>query len=153
MAIIGTTSSEKQCLLAHFSDPLALTIVEDVSDDIIQIEGKTFTSKEQVEFVGFYDWLRTDSGLIVGVRHWPFDFARYVFEYVADKPYADISEDGSSFSILFLKHQRINEENSDDQMFTKNRIFHSDSEHLMTFSMDPFTEDDLQLLCSAERRF
>lgn len=135
-----------RCLLVFFLEKLTLGIAESTESHIVQLGEKQFVTHEQVEFVGFYDWLRTDSGLIVGVRHWPFDFARYIFPHVLGKPYAQISDDQSSFSILFSQQYAINERISDDQMFASNKIFCHADEYFMTFSLEAFTIDDIQFL-------
>src|SRR6266536_1010926 len=53
----------------------------------VAVEGVVFRETDSLDFTGFYDWLRSTDGRLLGVRYSPFDgFATGLLESVAAKP-------------------------------------------------------------------
>src|SRR5947207_1211833 len=91
----------------------------------ITCEGQKFEDSGLGDWTGFYDWLRNESGLIIGVRFWPFETA---------KPFLRAQESGSNISVergallvFFGSSRNFVNEISDDQDFEAARVLKSRS--------------------------
>src|SRR5947208_10883942 len=80
------------------------------------------------DWTGFYDWLRTDGGAIVGVRYWPFEKTEFLLRTVARR--SGIVEDTRGALLVFFGGEReFNEELSDDQAFEESRVLSFSGRH------------------------
>lgn len=103
----------------------------------ILIEGNEYMEIPIGYFNGFYDWLRNASGYIIGVRYFPFEDSSFLLDELGELEYLRTDKNKDSINICFLDetHCLIDEEASNDQDFSENRIFKS-SEGKFLFIFD-----------------
>jgi hypothetical protein len=94
--------------------------------------------------IGHYDWLRSSSGQILGVRYWPFDDSIHsrAVQILKAKcqslDYAFVDADPRYLSILFSKAKDIDDTISNDQDMGENGIYSAKGERIaLCFEIDP----------------
>jgi hypothetical protein len=103
------------------------------------------TSKNNDGFIGFFDWLRNNNGLITGIRLCFFEHQLYN-EYLIKFPYVKPSFENKCMEILF-EGNTYNADLSGDQDFINNYVYESaNGEYLFTFGLDHLTEEELNSL-------
>lgn len=120
-----------------------------ISNDILNLKGVSYTmdvnSKENKGFIGFFDWLRNDSGLIKGIRLCFFEHQAYN-SFLIKFSYVRPSFENKCMEILF-EGDTYNFELSGDQDFTNNYVYESaNGEYLFTFGLDHLTKKELSSL-------
>ncbi len=100
----------------------------------IEIDGTLYAQTKAADWQGFYDWMRTTGGEVVGVRLW--------LDEDGDKRLLAIQCDGVEVDatrrlvqIWFTKLRQCDQSQSDDQDFGGNRLFRSfDGSLALTFN-------------------
>jgi hypothetical protein len=92
------------------------------------------------DFTGFYDWLRTDDGTIVGVGFQPLIDEKDEIELLTNEflkfSYIVKSEDVDEIDIFFSDNRKYNPSKSADQDFRNSRIYKSsDGEFAVSFGL------------------
>lgn len=87
--------------------------------------GNLFTRYYLENDNGFYDWLRSAEGDVIGVRWFPYenDALKKCASYIKDLKNITINEDFLEISIQFFEPRSINESRSRDQDFLENNIY------------------------------
>jgi hypothetical protein len=86
--------------------------------------GKNYKDVGLGEFTGFYDWLRSSDGRLLGVRYWPQEDNVALFEAMAQKSFAKVSEAGA-LDIRFVEQGVVDDASSCDQEFQYDAVFHA----------------------------
>ena len=102
-------------------------------------------SKKNEGFIGFFDWLREDESIIVGVRMCLFEHHNYnsIFK---ELPYINSTNNDKWKEILFGENLIYDASLSGDQDFTNNYIYKSENGYLFTFGLDYLQENELESL-------
>jgi len=103
----------------------------------IEIDGALYVQTKAADWQGFYDWMRTRRGTVVGVRLW--------LDEDGDKRLLAVQCDGVEIDatrglvqIWFTRERECDEGQSDDQDFGGNRLFRSfDGSLALTFNPFP----------------
>lgn len=118
-----------------------------IVDEVLTVKGIRFimepNSKNNEGFIGFFDWLRNDNGLVKGIRLCFFEHQGFN-EFLTNLKYVNPSFENKCMEILF-EGDYFNHELSGDQDFTNNYVYQSESgEYLFTFGLDNLTEKELE---------
>lgn len=97
------------------------------------------------EWTGFYDWLRTDVGMLIGVRYWPFEQAEFLLRAVPEEGAIRLDQRGALL-IFFSDQRRFAEHLSDDQAFEESRIFSSAGEYSILFGCSAVSSEENGML-------
>ncbi|WP_422014362.1 hypothetical protein [Roseateles sp.] len=112
--------------------PRFYSIQEDLHSELL-LNGEAFTDSGSGDWLGFYDWLRTKSDEVIGVRIW------------VDKPNRHLSnaarclnvasaKNNFPFVIYFSSDREFEDIKSCDQEFGSNMLFLSSEKFAFTFS-------------------
>lgn len=134
------------CLNNQFKLYYSSTLVH---ADVLRLDGIDYlvddNSKENEGFIGFFDWLRNDNRLIMGIRLCFFEHQKYN-DFLIQLPYVTATFDNKCMEILF-EEGSFNSDLSGDQDFSDNYVYQSESgEYLFTFGLDNLTNDELKNL-------
>jgi len=111
------------------------------------------------DWTGFYDWLRQDSGHIVGVRYSPFEQTEFLIKAVEGLTYVVIPEPKRCIEVYFSPgsgSRGVDRSESDDQTFGSNRIFYSGEEkgrYLISFDTRRLSESEMQSIRTSKARW
>lgn len=110
----------------------------------IFVEGEIFSEVGFGNWTGFYDWLRTSEGFVIGVRYTPFERLLLDSASILALPYVAVDSTEWRLEILFSKRRDWVEEMSDDQAFIHNAVFRSaKGEFALSFDLSNRTENEL----------
>lgn len=130
------------CLIVLLRPQIELGIMDHCPGHQVLIDQTQFCETDHGEITGHYDWIR-DSGKVVGIRYWPFDFTEFMFDVVAKLPYVVISPHRSNFEIYFSSIPKPASGRSDDQHFGCNKIYFSpQGDSLITFGTGTLTRTE-----------
>lgn len=120
-----------------------------ISTDILKIDGvfynKDSSSKQNDGFIVFFDWLRADEQIIVGIRICYFENLPYN-KLLMSLPYMRPTFESKCVELLFGE-SAYPPDISGDQDFTNNYVFKSEGdEYLFTFGLDHLTDKELNCL-------
>jgi hypothetical protein len=133
---------KKDFLFIFLETDIKLFIGSNLSEDVnILYDNKNFVEISIGHFNGFYDWLRNYSGLIIGVRYFPFEDSNFLLKELVQLKYSKTDEHSIDIYFVEEQHRSINEDISDDQKFGGNRIFKSsEGKYLLTFEITEVEE-------------
>lgn len=137
-------------LLLLLKDHPEVSIRDDKPSGRMDAFGERFRQvvfdREQVDFLGFYDWLRDTSGVLVGLR---LSLGTHAVEARTRFPQWDyISwESDRTFRVMLAIDRHVDENNSFEQAFGDSRLFENRlGEILLSIQADFLTPHDLRLL-------
>jgi hypothetical protein len=117
-------------------------------DQEVRVGGEVFTlirGSDEAELNGFYDFLRTSNGEVVGIRFLPigdFDFVSQTA--TAGQRLRIQGHHPPSLLIFFDQHQNYNDADSDDQEFGYNFLYGSPTGQLaVTFSLERLSKGEM----------
>lgn len=149
-----------QLLLLFLRENLVLRYAHGPLKRLFTTFGNTY--REQTKYggsTGHYDWLRSASGDVQGVRHWPFDDKELapVIEPLLNAcrslPYARV-ENGKHVKLFFTSSPRIDEDASQDQDLSNNGIYRSDAgEFLLYFDTSALSPNERNSLARIAKEF
>jgi len=134
-------------LVVALKSPVQLFLSRDEIGTALSLGGTAFREVDALDFTGFYDWLRTSEGEILGVRYSPFEgCADELLETGRRLEYTQV-EDQRSLLIFFSERRTVDTQRSVNQDFGGNRVFVS-VEHLyaLTFNADRLSDRDVSTL-------
>ncbi len=101
------------------------------------------------DWTGFYDFLRNDKGIIIGIRYWPDEEAMFICDLIRHLPYAKVSEKKEWIEFYFTTDRDYISALSTDQQFTGNWILKSRSgKYAITFRIDILIDTEKQRILS-----
>ena len=110
----------------------------------IRFDDELYRDKGFGDSTGFYDWLRSAGGKIIGLRYWPFEDTAFLVDAMRPLQYVTASADRSFVEIYFGELREFDEQMSDDQDFGNAKVFGSDDgSWALTFDVTGL--DDLEM--------
>ena len=142
-----------ESLLVVLSEPLSIFPLEGSVGQTIAIGGKRFKDSGLGDWVGFYDWLRTMSGVIVGVRTWLLDDpgVEEIRRQLGKNSAVQLC--GKEVRVFFSDDREFDDSKSADQGFGIHKVMSSDGLLALTYDLDFLTVEELAMLRSACRDF
>ena len=104
---------------------MALAFVSGLPEDGFDLDGEWYCDLGYGDWSGFYDWLRSSEGSVLGVRYWP-DIWNLV-NTLSRFQYVERSRTGSYCEIFFSSRRDFDRKRSADQAFIYDKLFRSDS--------------------------
>lgn len=129
-------------------DKFFLFYVSEISfPEVILINNRKYSidkdSKENLGFIGFFDWLRKNESSIVGIRISFFEHHGYN-KILSNFAYLNVVD--GNCELLFV-NENYKQEISGDQDFTNNFVYMSeDNQPVFTFGLDHLSKDELDSL-------
>ncbi|MBW8847785.1 MAG: ubiquinone/menaquinone biosynthesis methyltransferase [Burkholderiales bacterium] len=115
--------------------PPAIHALDHVPERALQLDDEEFNDAGLGDFIGFYDWLRSREGRVIGVCLWPLLDEKsadlQAFDQCAN---VESAHDGAQLSIYFGDERIFDLAESGDQDFGDNRLFVGSSRHVLTFN-------------------
>lgn len=133
------TDGSDRCLIVVLKEEVELLLARECPERSFTVNNTVFKDVGYGDFLGFYDWLRNTQQRVVGVRHHVFDEFKLPFGRFKELPYAEVFEYPKVFSLslYFGADRDIEEQSSDDQCFTDNRVYRSElDEYAISFSVE-----------------
>lgn len=91
-------------------------------------------------WTGFFDWLRTERGNVIGVRYWPFENTEFLLRLVSGAPF---EIDPAGALLIFLSSNRCFDQTlSDDQSFEEARLFSASGTYSILFGCSNLTVEE-----------
>lgn len=134
----------KACILVCLYDKPAILRIDRIGMEVT-IENDRFHRIEGDDFHGFYDWLRTPNGKIMGVRYFLFDDYEYIADKIKGLSYVCVDEStsgGRNILIFFGNDHNFDEELSCDQLFAGDYVFKSER-GFFAFSFENSEDEEL----------
>jgi hypothetical protein len=119
------TTPKGEFLLVVFRPELTLALLEVQPPSGFAIAGATYRVVPTDDYAGFYDWLRSRTGRIIGVRYWLQDGS--VLTALSRRAYVHVPPDRRCIEIFFGKSRESDEARSNDQAFGGVSHFVADS--------------------------
>src|SRR5258708_4999917 len=111
-------------------------MTETVISDNICIDSIEYRDLGRGDWTGFYDFLRTRDGRIIGIRYAPLLDDASLLSHLRGKPYASVLPN-ATVELFFSTDRSFVPEFSSHQDFVDNMIFRSDSgAYALTFGPD-----------------
>jgi hypothetical protein len=102
------------------------------------------------DWTGFYDWLRSADGNLLGVRYTPSEGTEFLVEYMSKLSYVNADPSGH-IEIYFSEERVIDAKLSCDQEFLYDAVFRSDDgDYAIGFGIEELNETDLNSLQNAD---
>ncbi|MGH2350497.1 MAG: hypothetical protein ACRDI2_00175 [Chloroflexota bacterium] len=134
-------------VMVAFRPSLTLAVLDGEPPEGITVEGITYVDAGFGDWCGFYDWLRSETGALVGVRSWPDEACAVILEKVEGLPYVEVDRDLKNFSIWFTDDRKLDPEASASQNFGDNRVMGSPTgEYAMSFGTAWLSDADYDTL-------
>ncbi|MBC8111929.1 MAG: hypothetical protein H7Y04_12785 [Verrucomicrobia bacterium] len=128
-----------------FEEKESFFIIEGQPPDEITAKGKKYENVDDTFVLGFYDWLRTDEGKVVGVRLYPFSDSYFPYLQFKDFERTIVIEDGK-IEIYFFNEMYFSEDKSGDQSFSSSKILRSTDSFLLAFDLYYLDEAEIEQL-------
>ena len=136
--------SKIQCFL---NQSFSLFLTDKPIPKRFDINESIFQDTELGDFLGFYDWLRNDEELVIGVRFIPFERIDFLYQYSKQLDYVTIEKENKYLEIFFRNVEYFNEWDSNDQDFGECRIFKNmNNQLLISFDAENLNENELLIV-------
>jgi len=126
-------------LLVVLGPRLILSLLEDPPSREFGVSGERYRilpGSESNDLPGFYDWLRTPEGKVIGVRFSPTGDAADVVGAAPSTDYLRKEPSEASLEVYFGAERTFDPDLSGDQSFGSNRIYRSaDGQWAITFGL------------------
>ena len=141
-----TASQYDRLLVAFHKQPVFTLAKRSSKKQYVRIDSTEYYQVTDYDWTGFFDWLRSPTGNVIGVRYSPFEEFRFVFKAICDVSDVLVT-DKLSIEVYFGDNRDVDPENSSDQDFGKNEVYTStDGKVLIAFGTSHLNEDELQTL-------
>ncbi|HEY1270216.1 MAG TPA: hypothetical protein VGH16_23365 [Candidatus Binatia bacterium] len=90
----------------------------------VTIDSTEYLQVTDYDWTGFFDWLRSASGEVIGVRYYAFEEFRFVFKAIPDIPNVLVTG-YSAAEFYFGENRQFDPWNSCDQAFGENEVYSS----------------------------
>jgi hypothetical protein len=134
------------------SVPLELWSLDNDVGESVAIQNRKFADSGAGSWIGFYDWLRSDRGLLLGVRSWLSPSEAALIDATARAhPDVELSTNGE-LRIWFSSRRDLSEWLSGDQSMGDHRLMVSDTgAYAFTFDLDALSEAEIKNMALATR--
>lgn len=107
-------------------------------------DSSLFSDQTGEDFIGFYDWIRSISGQVLGVRETLSEEFEKLARSIPTPPYVRREEDPIRLEFFFSEERDSDPVASSDQDFLMNRLMRSErGEFALTFGIDAEVEEDI----------
>jgi len=125
-----------KCLIVGLDTSPRVALLSEVPGSEFMFRDRLYADAAPGDFTGFYDWLRTVSHDVIGVRFSPFREFEFILAALDTHSYVNVSP-GRNVEIFFSENHDYCAELSGDQCFGDNKIMSTEShEYLLTFGVD-----------------
>lgn len=133
-------TTKRTGLLIALRPTLGLAIVPAWPIKKLTIDGQIYRPVGP-EWSGFYDWLRTGEGAVVGVRYHPTEETRFLLEEALALDYVAVGRH-EDLCIYFGENRTFDPDQSEDQDFAYDQVFVAPSRigSAICFSTENLTE-------------
>jgi hypothetical protein len=125
--------SDAVAVVLSEQQPPRLLGLSEVPQHGIALDGVRFEDSGLGDWLGFYDWLRTSGGDILGVRLW-IDEDSPKIDALGNCMDVHITVDKSHALVFFGAEREFDPAASNDQDFGGNRLFVGQSGYVLTFN-------------------
>jgi hypothetical protein len=109
------------------SKELVLAAASPCPGNVFVCQGARYTDQGYGDFTGFYDWLRTPRGLVIGVRYYPVQEVEFLCKLAAHLSYVEIDPKTRIVTLYFSEDRGVEPSLSADQDFGDNQVYKSDA--------------------------
>lgn len=120
------TTGMRTCLLITLRPKLGMAIVPDWPIRTLTVDGQIYRPVGP-EWSGFYDWLRSKDGEVIGVRYHVTEDTRFLLKEASALNYAMIGQH-EDVCIFFGDNRAFDPARSDDQDIAYDQVFVSNGE-------------------------
>lgn len=139
-----------KCLVIVLRERLALTEAHSWPIQGLNVGGELFTAISD-DWTGFYDWLRSERGTLLGVGYSPFPETEFLIDLVKHLPYVRVKPP-NYLEILWRSTGVLPmPESSCDQEFLYDQVFRSETgTYAIAFATDGLSQADIVAITTAE---
>ena len=139
--------SERETLIVFLRPRLTLALADEPPGDHFVVGDRSYRDSGHGDFIGFYDWLRSPSRELLGVRYWPFAEIDFPAAACDQLSYVVVEGEGSSLEVYFSPRRDYAAGVSDSQDFGENKLFSSEEgEFVISFGTHWLTDSDIERL-------
>lgn len=139
-----------QTLLLVFDERLDLVVKDSCPLSFVH-DSHFFENIRGQDFNGFYDFLRDDSGRVLGISFSVFPAAEFLLDSLRAFSYVQCV-DPTVLRIFFGRDRDFNPSNSIDQYFGENRVYRSTSGKVaLSFSLAPLAPSEVGSIPTADK--
>jgi hypothetical protein len=133
-------------LAVLLTEPLTLHLLPTDVGSSVLLEGRTFVDSGLGDWIGFYDWLRTSQGELLGVRTWLTDpQVQGIRGELSNNSAVELGD--ADVRVWFSEERSFDEAASGDQDLGTHRIMKfGEGEFALTFNIERLSESELQTL-------
>jgi hypothetical protein len=143
------TTSKRTCLLVALRPKLGIAIVPDWPITTLAADGISYRPVGP-EWSGFYDWLRSEDGDVLGVRYHLTDDTRFLLKEVCALDYAVVGQH-EDVCIFFGENRAFDPAQSDNQDFSYDQVFVANGEgSAICFSAENLTPAQIANIVAVE---
>lgn len=126
-----------ECLIVVFNELPELLISKVCPEGTFFLDQVAFRNMGYGDMTGFYDWLRTNEGRVIGVAYQPLvdTGGDELISRIARLDYARNSPGRNGVEVFFGREREFCEDKSADQDFFENRVYLSD-DNVLAVSFD-----------------
>jgi len=126
----------KDCIVILLSETISFMFLDESSDSFLNENGDIFKARFDTDNNGFFDWLRTKSNEIIGVRWTAYDDSDFKYVINAISKLSNIESDASGSICIYFGDERVfDDATSCNQDFGENNFYVGSSGYCaMSFS-------------------
>jgi hypothetical protein len=129
-----TPSRPETTLLLSCGVDIQMAAFPGMPGERIEVFGALYRDTGYGDFTGFYDWLRSPEGVVIGLRWWPFGDLGFVLETLRGREYASLDPAEEYVDIWFGSERVSIPEEPKEQDFVGNKVLVSDSgDYVLSF--------------------
>lgn len=139
------SSDERSRFLVLLLRPqLGMLVQPEEPGGAIDLQGDRYFAHANSGIPGFYDWLRSAAGEVIGVRYAAVESETRLINAVRGLPYVRLADDETSVSIFFSSNQLADDDKSADQAFGGSGVFENRAgTFALSFETYALTHDEL----------
>ena len=135
----GSQEIEGDCLIVMLRKELVLAAASQCPNEVFVCQGARYIDQGYGDFTGFYDWLRTAGGLVIGVRYYPVQEVEFLCTLTEPLPYVEIDPQTRILTLYFSEDRGVEPSISADQDFGDNKVYKSETgEYGLSFNARGF---------------
>lgn len=122
-------NNDSQLLFVAFEEDIKVFAIDDACEEL-QVNGRTFRRDSDFDAHAYYDWLRSQTGTIIGLRLDLVEESQYLIEAIEHFDYVETENKRTYFRIIYLyfgKDRKFDPKLSDDQAFWDCYLYFGDA--------------------------
>ena len=134
---------KRPCLITLLKPQVALARGLSWPQKAFIVDGKKYFDAGYGEWTGFYDWLRSSDGALLGVRYWLDKSTQFLEVYARKLSYVRV-DPSRCIEVYFSDQRAFESKLSADQAFMYDALFRAvDGEYAIAFGAEDLSEEDL----------